>query len=176
MTAFSIDMSSPVQSGYTGSLGGPGVGGHTGSNWFIAFGMDLAATPGTPVLAAFDGHVTRFNPDRPTPPGAKGFGAEIFVRDASDKMGGYYTHITDIPPSVLAGAKVSRGDTLGTVKKWPGGPSHLHFALVEIIGGAPSGTYKGVNLMSTFDSLSNTTNVVTVTFNQDGTPPTVSGP
>jgi murein DD-endopeptidase MepM/ murein hydrolase activator NlpD len=175
MAAFTIDMSSPIPAGFTGHHGGPGAGGHDpSSEWYIAFGMDLGAPAGTDVFAAFDGHITRFNADRPTPPGSKQFGAEIFVRSSNDMMGGFYTHIGDVPSAITQGATISRGDRLGRIKTFS--PPHLHFALVEIIGGAPGGRYTGVSLLSTFVSISNTSGVIHVTFNQDGTPPTVSGP
>jgi len=137
--------------------------------------MDLGAPAGTNVFAAFDGNVTHFNPDRRTPPGSKQFGAEIFVRSSNNMMGGFYTHVEDVPSAVIKGAPITRGNRLGRIKTFT--PPHVHFALVEIIGGAPGGRYVGVgNLLSTFVSISNTSSVIQVTFNQNGTPPTVSVP
>jgi hypothetical protein len=46
--------------------------------------------------------------------------------------------------------------------------------LVEIIGGAPRGRYVGVDLFPDFVAISNSSTVISVTFNQDGTPPTVA--
>jgi murein DD-endopeptidase MepM/ murein hydrolase activator NlpD len=175
MAAFTMDMSSPLPAGFTKHHGGPGHGGHDkAAKWYIAFGMDLGAPAGTNVFAAFDGKVTVFNPDRATPPGSKQFGAEIFVRSSNDMMGGFYTHIDDVPATVKKGATISRGDRLGRIKAF--NPDHLHFALVEIIGGAPGGRYAGVSLLPTFVAISNTPGVIQVTFNQNGTPPTVAGP
>jgi murein DD-endopeptidase MepM/ murein hydrolase activator NlpD len=59
--SFTIDVSAPVDgSGFTGGLGGPNQGGHVGPNWYIQYGMDIGANEGTPVYAAFDGHITKF--------------------------------------------------------------------------------------------------------------------
>jgi hypothetical protein len=88
-------------------------------------------------------------------------------------MGGFYTHITDVPDGIRVGTQISRGDLLGKVHPGFGTP-HLHMALVEIIGGAPQGRYVGVNLFAHFVSIANTSTVNRVTFNQNGTPPTVA--
>jgi hypothetical protein len=55
-----------------------------------------------------------------------------------------------------------------------GGAPHLHLALVEIIGGAPNGRYVGVDLFSDFLAIANSSTVISVTFNQDGSRPTVA--
>lgn len=172
MPAVTIEMSSPLPSGFTGHLGGPGAGGHVSAQWYIAFGMDLGAMGGTPVFAAFDGHVTKVETTMSAVTSGKEFGAKIFMRDNTDSMGAYYTHITDVPVTLVKGATITRGDPLGTVSKWTGGHPHLHFALVEIV----NHNYIGVALLKTFVDLSNTSDVSQVTFNQDGTPPTVSTP
>ena len=52
--------------------------------------------------------------------------------------------------------------------------AQLHFALVEIIGDAPGGQYKGVDLCSTFLDMVQSGMVKAITFNQDGSPPTVN--
>jgi hypothetical protein len=54
------------------------------------------------------------------------------------------------------------------------GGAHLHWALVEIIGGAPGGRYVGINPYKDFQKVSNTTSVLSVTFKQNGTPPKVA--
>ncbi len=171
MAAFSIDMSSPFPSGFTKELGGPNSGGHKGPDWFIQFGMDLGAPAGTEVHAAFDAHITRLNPHDRSKDTSKVFGAQLFMRSLNDKMGAFYTHITDVPTG-LAEHNVSKGDPLGKVFEFPGTPPHLHLALVEIIGGAPSGRYMGVDLFSLFVSMANTNLARSVTFKQDGSPPT----
>jgi murein DD-endopeptidase MepM/ murein hydrolase activator NlpD len=182
MTAFSIDMSSPFPSGSTGDHGGPNSGGHKGPKWYNQFGMDLDAPAGTEVRAAFDGYVTVFHPHDRSKDNSTEYGAEIFVRSDNDKMGAYYTHITDVSagleiarqskdPSGKVGV-VRKGALVGKVFEFPGTPPHLHLALVEIIGGLPGGIYKGVDLFALFKSLANTTLVKSVTFKQDGSPPT----
>lgn len=50
---------------------------------------------------------------------------------------------------------------------------HLHMALVEIIGGAPGGRYMGINLYRDFVALRDTANVLTVPFQQNGSPSVV---
>jgi hypothetical protein len=90
-------------------------------------------------------------------------------------QGGFYTHITNVPPSLGVLSRVSRGDLLGTVHSVRGTPAHLHLALVEIIGALPGAQYTGVNLYQLFLDTTNTTNLIYVTFNQDGSPPGVCG-
>jgi murein DD-endopeptidase MepM/ murein hydrolase activator NlpD len=176
MPAFDLEMSSPMPSGFVKSLGGPGTGGHVGTDWYIRFGMDFGARVGIRVFAAFDGHVTTYHPHDPKSDSAKVYGAQIFVRSNNDMMGGFYQHITSVPAAIRSGAKIARGDHLGEVYIIPGSgmPPHLHWALVEIIGGAPGGRYVGVDLNSTFIRLSNTSDTKIITFNQNSTPPTVS--
>jgi murein DD-endopeptidase MepM/ murein hydrolase activator NlpD len=125
------------------------------------------------VYASFDGHVTKFKPHDPAQDTQKVYGAEIFMRSGNDMMGAFYTHLTDVPGSVLVGAQVSRGDFLGTVHERAGVSPHLHMALVEIIGGAPGGQYQGVDLYQFFLDLeaSDPETVVPVQFWQDGSPP-----
>ena len=173
MAAFTIDISSPFPSGFTRPIGKPRSGGHHGPHWYIEFGMDMGAAAGTEVRAAFDGHITKFFPHDPHQDTPKVFGAQIFVRSVNDMMGGFYTHITDVPSEIRAGADISRGDLLGKVHPGHGSP-HLHMALVEIIGGAPNGRYKGVDIFSQLLAIANTSTVKHVTFNQDGTTPTVA--
>ena len=172
MAAFTIDMSSPFPSGFIRAHGGPHSGGHKSPHWYIEFGMDLGANAGTEVRAAFEAHITKFTPHVPRHDTPKVFGAQLFMRSPNDMMGGFYTHITDVPAGVgIVGTVIRRGDLLGKVHPGRGVP-HLHLALVEIIGGAPNGRYVGVNLFDHFKAISNTTRVSVVTFNQNGRPPT----
>jgi murein DD-endopeptidase MepM/ murein hydrolase activator NlpD len=175
MSAFVIDMSSPIADGFTDGLGGPNSGGHMpGTEWYIQYGMDLGAIEGTDVYAAFDAHITRYNPHDPANDTSKVYGAQLFMRSPNDQMGAFYTHINFVPPEIAVGAQVNRGDLLGKVFVVSGGAPHLHMALVEIIGGAPGGRYMGVDLYSTFLQISNTDSIISVTFNQDGSPPSVA--
>jgi murein DD-endopeptidase MepM/ murein hydrolase activator NlpD len=172
--AFDIDISQPVDpSGFTGGLGGPNQGGHIGANWYIRFGMDLGADEGTQVFAAFDGHVTRFQPHVPAADSDKVYGAQIFMRSPNDGMGGFFTHLTDTAPGLGVNSTVSRGDYLGTVYRSGGIPPHLHLALVEIVGGLPGGQYTGVDIYPFFLDLerADPSTVVPVTFQQDGSAP-----
>jgi len=174
MEAFDIEMSAPIDpSGFLGGLGGPNQGGHTGPNWYIQFGMDLAADAGVPVFACFDAHVTRFQRHEPQTDSGKVYGAQIFMRSANDGMGAFFTHLTDTPDWLAPGAAISRGDQLGTVTSFGGISPHVHLALVEIVGGLPGGAYTGVDLYDFFRGLesSESGSVVPVTFPQDGSAP-----
>jgi hypothetical protein len=51
--------------------------------------------------------------------------------------------------------------------------NHLHFALVEIIGGAPGGRYTGVNLYERFLALRDQSKTISVKFNEDGSSPVI---
>jgi murein DD-endopeptidase MepM/ murein hydrolase activator NlpD len=171
---FTMDMSAPVDtSGFTQGHGGPNQGGHVGPKWYIQFGMDIGGFQGTAVYAAFDGHITKFKPHNPAEDNGRVYGAEIFMRSPNDMMGGFYTHITDVPDGLGVGSMVARGDFLGTVHSFGGIPPHLHLALVEIVGGAPGGQYIGFDLYQTFLDLESDdpATVVPVQFWQDGTPP-----
>ncbi|WIM97890.1 M23 family metallopeptidase [Actinoplanes oblitus] len=173
MEPFDIDMSAPVDpSGAGAGLGGPGDGGHTGPNWYIAFGMDLGAEEGTQVFAAFDGHVTKFQPHQPAADTAKVYGAQIFMRSPNDGMGGFYTHLTGTPDGLGIGTEVKRGDLLGTVVRHGTTATHLHLALCEVLGGV-DGERRGVDLYRFFLDLeqSGPGTVIPVTFAQDGSAP-----
>jgi murein DD-endopeptidase MepM/ murein hydrolase activator NlpD len=176
MAAFDVIVSTPLDpSGFTGGLGGPNSGGHLGADWFIRCGMDIGGNPGTSVFAACDGHITKFKPHNPAADSGTEYGAQIFMRAPNDMMGGFYTHITDVPTGLGEGSTVSRGDLLGTVLRFGGIGPHLHLALVEIVGGLPGGTYTGVdNLYDLFLSIEEPggDGVASVTFDQDGSPPT----
>jgi murein DD-endopeptidase MepM/ murein hydrolase activator NlpD len=184
MSVFTIDMSSPFPPGFfTGGLGGPNSGGHHGTEWYIRYGMDLGTAAGTEVHAAFDGHITVLHPHNRSADTSKVYGAQLFMRFRSsattpsfpdDKMGGFYTHITDVPASLRVGSQVSKGDLLGRIYAPAWAASHLHLALVEIIGGAPGGRYTGVDIYQKIQDIANTATVLSVTFRQDGSAPTVT--
>jgi len=162
--SFTIKMWSPFDSGgCTGTQGGPNSGGHTGSHWYIRYGMDLKAKAGTPVYAAFDGYVTKF--DRP-PDSSSVYGNQIFVRAHNNRMGGFYTHLDGARWS--ANSKVVMGCYLGTVMR-----DHLHMAIVEIIGGLPGGHYQGVDIFKPFLTMSLRNGYINVTFKQDYSAPVV---
>jgi hypothetical protein len=167
MASFNLEMSSPVRSDSIKDLGGPNSGGHKPPDWFIQFGMDLGVTPGTEILAAFSGYVSKFTPHTPSSNGEKVYGAQLFVRSNNSMMGAFYTHFAR-GPSFSAGQQVQRGDRLGVTLR-----DHLHMALVEIVGGLPGGRYSGVNLHSEFLKLLDPTTKVAVTFPQTGSRPFV---
>jgi murein DD-endopeptidase MepM/ murein hydrolase activator NlpD len=172
VASFDTDFSSPFPpGGFTGGLGGPNQGGHQAPNWYIQFGMDLGANPGTEVYATFDAHITKLQPHDPAADSGSVYGAQLFMRAPNDMMGGFYTHMTDVPDDLAAGSSVARGDLLGTVLSFDSIPPHLHLALVEIIGGLPGGQYQGVDLYQFFINMMNSEADGVVTFNQDGSPP-----
>jgi murein DD-endopeptidase MepM/ murein hydrolase activator NlpD len=89
VSTFNINMSSPFPTGAcTGDFGGPDSGGHHGSTeWYIKFGMDLAAPINTEVSAVVDGHVTVFHPHKRSADTGKVFGAQIFIRSQAEATG-----------------------------------------------------------------------------------------
>ncbi|WP_027156489.1 M23 family metallopeptidase [Methylobacter luteus] len=168
--AFDVEMQFSVDpTGFTRGYGGPNQGGHQGPNWYIQYGMDLGAQTGTAVYAAFDGYVTRYTPHNPAQDHGGVYGAQIFMRHSNNMMGGFYTHITNVPGYIGVNSQVARGDFLGTVVSFGGISPHLHLALVEIIGNQ----YVGVDLYHLFLELETiyAKYYVPVRFMQDGTPP-----
>jgi Putative peptidoglycan binding domain/Peptidase family M23 len=176
VAAFDTELMSPIGVGFTRTLGGPNTGGHVPPEWYIQFGMDLGAPAGTDVRASFDGHVSRYHRHDPAKDSGKVYGAQIFVRDPSDRMGCFYTHLTDVPESLAQDSAISRGDFIGRVHEFGGITGHVHMAVCEIFGDVASGERVGVDLHDLYVSLSGTDNGVTVTFHQArGRAPEVSG-
>ena len=103
MGAFAIDLSHPFWDGFTQGHGGPNSGGHQPPEWYIQYGMDLGAEPGTEVHAAFDARVTRYQPHDPATDSDKVYGAQLFMRAPNDRMGAFYTHVTDVPAGLAVG-------------------------------------------------------------------------
>src|SRR4051794_22108945 len=101
MGAFDVDLQFAVDpAGFTQGWGGPNSGGHAGPNWYIQYGMDLGGAVDTAVYASFDAHVTKYQPHDPDTDTSSIYGAQIFARSPNDKMGGFYTHITNVPSSI----------------------------------------------------------------------------
>ncbi|TFV61565.1 hypothetical protein E4P42_01340 [Mycobacterium sp. PS03-16] len=176
---FALDMNGVFDvGGFTAALGGPGEGGHAAQHeWYNHFGMDLGADPGTVVFAAFDAHITRFNPHNPAQDGTemnRSYGAQLFMRAHNDQMGAFYTHISDTPPGLAIGSHVSRGDVLGTVYEFGGISPHVHMAFVEIVGALVPANYRGVDSLYTLMQNISVRDSVTVNFSQDGSQPWVS--
>jgi len=171
--AFTVDIHSPFLSGWRGEMGGPNHGGHRPPNWYVQYGMDLGVVTGTEVFATFPGHVTRFRPHTPSEDTSHVYGAQLFMRFDNDMMGGFYTHITG--STFRVGQQINRGDRLGVTLR-----DHLHFALVEIIGGVQNGgRYMGVDIFRHFVAMvsqprrTDIPRALSVTFKQDGSPPDV---
>jgi murein DD-endopeptidase MepM/ murein hydrolase activator NlpD len=110
-----------VSSGF-GARVDPISGAHTQHH-----GIDLPAPLGQPVQAAYDGVITRAEPD------AGGYG-QLVVVDHGGGVETRYAHLSAI--DVRAGQRVHRGETLGAVGSSgrSTGP-HLHFELRR--GGDP---------------------------------------
>jgi murein DD-endopeptidase MepM/ murein hydrolase activator NlpD len=166
--SFDIEISNPFTSGADELFyGGPGQGGHVGSSWPVAFGMDLGAPEGTEVQAAFDGKVTSIF--RPSSPSGGIYGDQITVRQNPNSPGGIGAFYTHLDASVSVGSFVSRGDVLGRIIGFGGIPKHLHIALAERV----NNVYAGANLYNHFVSTVNTEIVLVVRFFQNGSAPQV---
>ena len=96
----------------------------TTRDWRVHNGMDIAAPAGSPVKAAADGVVLSIYEDDL-------LGRTVTVQHA----GGYVTHYANLDETVtvMAGDKVTAGQTLGTVGATAlsevGSEPHLHFAV-----------------------------------------------
>lgn len=89
-------------------------------------GVDIFAARGTPVVAISDGYVSRIDETRIG-------GKVIWVRDAIRNQAYYYAHLDEFLTE--QGARVQKGDTLGTVGNTGNAintPSHLHFGIYHI--------------------------------------------
>ena len=89
--------------------------------------LDIAAPAGTPVLAAAPGRVEKlFLSDEG--------GNTIYIRSADGRTLSYYAHLQAYEPGLREGARVARGERLGTVGSSgnadPAAP-HLHFAILR---------------------------------------------
>jgi hypothetical protein len=175
---FDIEVAHPIPGGeLIQGLGGPFVGTHTAKDdgsdhWYIVWGNDLGAPGGTEVCAPFDATLSRVTPHVPTADSDKVFGAQLFMRGKDNKFGAFFTHLTEVPENLVPGYTVAQGDLLGRVMD-RGEGSHVHLALVEILGGVlDPANYKGVSLYDQFTTM-DATSLLTVTFHEDGTPPTV---
>jgi peptidoglycan LD-endopeptidase LytH len=88
--------------------------------------IDIMAPRGTPVVAAADGIVEKLFFSR------GGGGITAYVRSPDRQWIHYYAHLDAYAPGLREGARVRRGDPIGTVGSTgnanPAGP-HLHFAI-----------------------------------------------
>jgi murein DD-endopeptidase MepM/ murein hydrolase activator NlpD len=171
MSTFTLDISNPFPSGYTGPHGGPGEAGHAGGRWYESAGNDLGADPGTPVHAVFDGKVSKIDRTAIGATSGKVYGAGIFVRasgagldpSAGDGVGCYYTHVS-LASGITENAMVAREQVVGEVVAVAGIPSHLHFA----VGVRTNENYTGVNIYETLKATANTSDVTTLTISAGG--------
>ncbi|MCC7380953.1 MAG: M23 family metallopeptidase [Deltaproteobacteria bacterium] len=86
-------------------------------------GVDIFADKGTPIVSVSDGIVMRTGNDRLG-------GKVVWVLDRDRRLGFYYAHLDT--QAVRRGARVKRGDLLGTVGNTGNAihtPSHLHFGI-----------------------------------------------
>jgi murein DD-endopeptidase MepM/ murein hydrolase activator NlpD len=88
--------------------------------------IDIMAPRGTPVVAAADGIVEKLFFSN------GGGGITVYVRSPDRQWIHYYAHLDAYAPGLREGARVRRGDPIGTVGSTgnanPAGP-HLHFAI-----------------------------------------------
>lgn len=165
MASFNLNIGSPLRGSFIDSKGGPGLGVHQSPDWFIQYGNDLNAVPKTKVVAAFSGYVRKFDRHPPSNDPTKVYGAQLFMRSNNHKLGVFYTHFTN-GPSFSVGQQINRGELLGYTTG-----SHLHMALVEIIGGRPGAmpqnSYRGIDLFKNFVELRDSEKVMSVKFTQD---------
>ena len=94
--------------------------------------IDIMAPRGTPVVAAAPGRVEKlFNSQG-------GGGITAYVRSEDGRWIYYYAHLDRYAPGLREGAKLDRGDPIGTVGSTgnasPSGP-HLHFAIHRMSAG-----------------------------------------
>jgi murein DD-endopeptidase MepM/ murein hydrolase activator NlpD len=171
MASFNFKIGSPVRGSFKGSNGGPNSGGHQPPDWFIQYGNDLTVATGTKIVAAFSGYVRKFEQHVSSKDTEKVYGAQLFMRSNNNKLGVFYTHFTRCP-GFNVNQRINRGDVLGYSLR-----DHLHFAMVEIIGGRPgdmpTSSYMGVDLHQKFLDLRDSENVMSVKFSQDRKQPTV---
>lgn len=122
----------PIAAGVSTSIiGTPGSGTHNQTDWQSRNAIDIAATPGTPVLAVEDGtidHTGGADPARgtvETSSGKKLYGWSVTLNGVSGTQY-FYTHLDKL--AVSAGDTVKAGDVIGLVAAWKGGTAHVHFA------------------------------------------------
>lgn len=86
-------------------------------------GIDIMAEAGTPVLAAADGVIAKFNDSE------RG-GIAIYQFDASGRLVFYYAHLEERAPWLEEGQEVRQGDVIGYVGMTGNAPvPHLHFEI-----------------------------------------------
>jgi len=111
----------PVQSRFTGFGHAPPAIGH--GQMFMHTGVDLMASPGTPIEAAGDGIVVGAAPNGR-------YGNWIQIDHAGD-LATVYGHLSAFAPGIKPGVKVKQGDIIGFTGNTgrTTGP-HLHFEIL----------------------------------------------
>jgi len=104
------------------------AGGGSAGGLFMHEGVDLVASPGTPIMAAADGVVVGAEPK-----GRYGNWIEIVHEN---KLATVYGHLSAFAPGIRAGVRVQQGDIIGFTGSTgrTTGP-HLHFEL--LVNGRP---------------------------------------
>jgi murein DD-endopeptidase MepM/ murein hydrolase activator NlpD len=108
--------------------GGPGQGTHNARDWQSGNAVDIFASPGTPVLSPVDGTIVRVSGTDPSGGDRRVGGKVLFGYGVTIQgfagMTYYLAHLDGV--SVRAGDKVRRGQVIGQVATWKGGPAHVH--------------------------------------------------
>ena len=128
--------------------------------------MDLGVTAGTAVYAAFAGHVTKFQAHIPANDTSKVYGAQLFMRSHNDMVGAFY-------PLHRFKYQSWPADRDGRLfgNNAPRAPPH---GARRDYRGCPNRRYMGVDIYRDFVALRDTSNIISVTFHQNGHPPSVS--
>lgn len=94
--------------------------------------IDIMAPRGTPVVSASDGMVEKLFYSQ------GGGGITAYVRSPDGVWLHYYAHLDSYAPQLREGARIRRGDPIGTVgisgNASPSGP-HLHYAIYRMSAG-----------------------------------------
>lgn len=112
-------------------IGRPGHGTHNQSDWQSGNAVDIAAPPGTPLVAIEDGVITRVSGQdasqgtRVTATGKKIYGYGVTLAGTTDTY--YYAHVNEVV--VFPGQQVKAGQVIAAISPWPGGAPHLHLGV-----------------------------------------------
>lgn len=102
-------------------------------NWQSDCAIDMAASPGTPVIAVFAGEITKLSRTNENVHSGNIFGASITLTARDGTMSAFYTHVTNVRAGIRVGTQVQVGTELAEITRWNNAPasSHLHFAVRE---------------------------------------------
>jgi murein DD-endopeptidase MepM/ murein hydrolase activator NlpD len=110
-------------------IGTPGAGTHAQADWQSRNAIDIAAAPGTPVVAVEDGTIIRVSGSDPSGGSHKSgtkvlFGYGVTLQGRTNTY--YYAHLDNV--TVRQGTRVRKGQVIGSIAHWRGGSAHVHFA------------------------------------------------